>query len=911
MAAQNIVSWLCECFREDRSRSGMGDFFASGVLHRRLLGGREELACGWMPETVVSPSYAAKAGAHAALYRREQEVVYACLFLCGEHEGKPFRAPLLLYDGNFEGDGYARFRIEINRWRINARVLEILQTDAEALTSIMRGGELSDGTMGEIHEWADALGVDADALWQWPSLTGKKSMDAARSSARMALLPAAGIGILPRSVSLRGVIDELHALAETDTESWSEPLRIMLGEASAAPRSGSRPVMPVPALLSRAQEKIVQSSQINPVTLCHGPPGTGKSFTIAAVALSHVAIGQSVIVASHMDHAVDVVEEKIDAMLGGAEVTVRAGRRGYLPQLKKFMEACLSGQIIADLPDDSVVHELSGQVRETMRCLRAEEREMEEEWRMALSRGALMAKPDPHLWDRIKRRWVKHRVGKRPLLMEFSARLNELYAKRESELGRYLRLQRKHLLGKALKNDSARRDFKMMLRALRKYRGSEQEEIFRKMDVRSVLSALPVWLVNFKDVHRVLPLERGLFDVAIIDESSQCDLASVLPVIQRAKRLVVAGDANQLRHISFLPRLRQKALAEEAGVGEEDGETYDYRDVSLMDHAAAMVESQSQVGFLNEHFRSSPRIIAFSNRKFYRNSLQVMRERPWEEEKQALVGVRCHGLRDEAGVNRNEVDAVIGELGRSLESAAMLPAARRPSFGILSPFRNQVEAIRAAVRETFDSKTMNVLLGDHDLRIGTAYGFQGEERDVMLISLCVDAETGASVLRFVEREDVFNVSITRARSRQVVFHSLETRDLPPGSMLGEYLAELENTRKTALPASSSDRFAREVASAMEGMGIQVEMACRVAGVSVDLLLIDGEDVMGIDLVGYPGEMFDAVDLHRTKILRRAGFRLFPLGYAEWIAQKDHAVGTMVRELRHPSGQESRPTHPHG
>jgi len=159
--------------------------------------------------------------------------------------------------------------------------------------------------------------------------------------------------------------------------------------------------MAVPALLSRSQEKILASSKINPVTLCHGPPGTGKSFTIAAIALNHVAQGESVLVASHMDHAVDVVEEKIDTMLGGGEVTVRAGRQGYLSQLKKFMESCLSGQMTANLSEDSLVFELFEEIQETMHSLHAEEHELEDEWRKALSRGELMAKPNSHWWEKI------------------------------------------------------------------------------------------------------------------------------------------------------------------------------------------------------------------------------------------------------------------------------------------------------------------------------------------------------------------------------------------------------------------------------------------------------------------------------------------------------------------------------
>lgn len=894
MAAENVVRWLRACFREDRSRSGVRDFFSASVLRSHWLGGREELASGWMPELVLSPGYAQKAGAHAALYRREQEVVYACLFLCGLDNGKPCRTPLMFYRGEFTPNSC--FQIDLSRWRVNPRALELLQADARVLTDTLSGGELTEGVIGAVRDWADSLGVDAGPLWQWPQLADRDTVIAAGKRERPSLHPAAAIGILPRSVTSRGVLDELDTLAGLGAGEWSVPLRILLGvePMRTFPENG-KPAL-VPALLSRAQERILASSQVNPVTLCHGPPGTGKSFTIAAIALQHAARGEKVLIASRKDSAVDVVQEKIDTMLGGEEVTVRAGRKDHLSRLKRFMEACLAGQMSGDLPFGKELEILLGRVKSTMDTLYADELGLEREWGKALARGELMADPNPNWLEKIKKVWVKSRVAKRSLLMELTGHINDLYTQREQQLGHYLRKQRRHLLNEAIRKDSTRKDFKLMLQALRKYRGSEQESVFKKMNLTSVLSALPVWLVNLEDVHRVLPMEKELFDVAIVDESSQCDLAGVLPVFQRAKRVVIAGDSRQLRHISFLPKSRQLSLAGELGVDARQREMFNYRDVSLMDHAADAVESQAQVGFLNEHFRSCPRIIAFSNRKFYQNRLQVMRERPWEPRHSALTGRRCHGTRDAAGVNEKEVEALLAGLRMFLDQAGAKDAATRPSVGILSPFRNQVEAVRSAMGGHFESGEMNSLLTDHALLIGTAHSFQGEERDVMLLSLGVDPSVDASTLRFLEREDVFNVSITRARSMQVVYHSLDAEDLPADSLLGDYLRSLYGGESSVAPEARSDAFARELKAALEPHGVLVQTGQRVAGISVDLLLVRGDRVLGIDLIGYPGETFAAVDLHRGKILRRAGFRLLPLGYAEWRAQRERVIEVICRVL---------------
>ena len=193
---------------------------------------------------------------------------------------------------------------------------------------------------------------------------------------------------------------------------------------------------------------------------------------------------------------------------------------------------------------------------------------------------------------------------------------------------------------------------------------------------------------------------------------------------------------------------------------------------------------------------------------------------------------------------------------------------------------------------------MNHLLNRHNLLVGTAHSFQGSERDVMFISMCIDSTVGHSTLRFVEREDVFNVSITRAKSMQIVYHSLDADQLPASSLLGEYIRELDIDTRESSHRSSSDHFANEVADTLRKRGIKVNVCQRVAGVSVDLLLMENDNVLGIDLIGYPGETFPAVDLHRCKVLRRAGFRLLPLGYTEWETQKSHALSVMIHELRH-------------
>ena len=66
------------------------------------------------------------------------------------------------------------------------------------------------------------------------------------------------------------------------------------------------------------------------------------------------------------------------------------------------------------------------------------------------------------------------------------------------------------------------------LKSLRARTGSKQRDILSNLDIRVILKTFPVWMSKNSDIHDNLPLIAELFDLAIIDESTQCDIASCL-----------------------------------------------------------------------------------------------------------------------------------------------------------------------------------------------------------------------------------------------------------------------------------------------------------------------------------------------------------------------------------------------
>ena len=153
--------------------------------------------------------------------------------------------------------------------------------------------------------------------------------------------------------------------------------------------------------------------------------------------------------------------------------------------------------------------------------------------------------------------------------------------------------------------------------AIRARNSQRQLALFEDIDPARLLAAFPIWVVTLDELHRLLPLRPQLFDVMVMDEATQCDIASALPAFQRCKRAVVTGDARQLRHISFLSRVRETQLLQRAGLQAEEREAWSYRDNSVLDLVGLQLASQEAVVFLDEHFRSRPALIRFSNELFY------------------------------------------------------------------------------------------------------------------------------------------------------------------------------------------------------------------------------------------------------------------------------------------------------
>ncbi len=313
----------------------------------------------------------------------------------------------------------------------------------------------------------------------------------------------------------------------------------------------------------------------------------------------------------------------------------------------------------------------------------------------------------------------------------------------------------------------------------------KQEEIKRFSErTANMLRTLQINATTSLSVKTAFPLQNQLFDMLIIDEASQCDLASALPMILRAKRVVIIGDPLQLKHISQVRAYEEEEIAKSLGLSLSTVSPYGRQ--SLWDHAAevlAFANSGNAIVNLDNHYRCHPDIIRFSNESFYmpRTGINLaIKTAPSHPElaKQGIVLYPVVGIQKSEDENCNEAEA--NECIRI--AASLRQKYPRMTIGIVTPFRHQANLI-------------NVLMPDNlrdDIVADTVNRYQGDERDIMIYSLMVTDNSPKRKLRWIDDKNepnLINVAITRAKNLLIIVGNIEyvRQNSPKGFPLGDLL----------------------------------------------------------------------------------------------------------------------------
>ena len=250
------------------------------------------------------------------------------------------------------------------------------------------------------------------------------------------------------------------------------------------------------------------------------------------------------------------------------------------------------------------------------------------------------------------------------------------------------------------------------------------------------------------------------FGTLFIDEAAQALEAACWIAIRKADRVVLAGDHQQL------PPTVKSPQALRAGLGR-----------TLMQ--ALVANKPEAVSLLQLQYRMNEEIMHFSSRWFYDGRLQAAPEVKYRglldfdtpiewietdelDSPEEFVGENYGRInKPEAELTVAQLKAYITKIGRErfLEE--------RIDVGVISPYKAQVQYLRQLLRRDEFFKPYR-----HALTVNTVDGFQGQERDVILISLVRANEEGQ--IGFLGDLRRMNVAMTRARMKLIILGNAAT-----------------------------------------------------------------------------------------------------------------------------------------
>lgn len=712
-----------------------------------------------------------------------------------------------------------------------------------------------------------------------------------------------------------------------------------------------------PLSLSDSQENVIKSLENNTFVAVYGPPGTGKSQTIVNLVSHLIANGKTVLVASRMDKAVDVVSERLNE-LGAPFLALRAGRINYQKQLSFQLQDLLSNKVDLDSEYENAIFADVKDMKDLLNNIKDLETKseniikLEQKWQeifvlkrqqdkalgkmqfITSARDALKKSEIEQVGDLIKsieknlektglfasmaNYSNKNKLKKILKLNEFEENYENIGRLKEelelSKLAYEMRLieaniqklgnlhvmaeqirmlkrkqrnlaidilkgKRREALKGLLRDQIKRQRLIVHTKSLVERKKNLQNRLLEGEDFKPLMEAFPCWCVTTYAISGSLPMKPGLFDVAIIDEASQCDIASCFPILYRAKRAVVVGDDKQLPHLSFLEKAKEQSFLSQYSIPDKYQLMWRFRTNSMFD--LANYYSMNPV-LLDEHFRSLPPVINFSNQEFYGDRMRIMRRNSNETKVLELIQVPEGKVDFDATRNLPEVEAVVAKLHELIIEDERKNPETPVSIGIISPFRAQVEQLKTSVSRVLSEH----MIRKHKIEIGTAHTFQGDERDIILMSWAFANNSFIQSLTFLQKPNLFNVAITRARYRMINFVSKNPRELPDGIFRSylNYVQEYEAKQKLIENKEIEENFyknnfEKEVAQTIRDLGHEVQAGVEIAGFSVDLLV---NDKIAIEIDGVEdNKKLSGTNLKKQAILERSGFKINRITFREW------------------------------
>ena len=410
---------------------------------------------------------------------------------------------------------------------------------------------------------------------------------------------------------------------------------------------------------------------------------------------------------------------------------------------------------------------------------------------------------------------------------------------------------------------------------------------------------VPAWIMPLNKVFDTLNPVENKFDIVIIDEASQSDISSLI-LLYMAKKIIIVGDDKQVSpsdvgvNIDKINMFRRKYI--KGKVINDD--LYGIR-ASLY----SIVSTTFQPISLREHFRSVPEIIGYSNRTSYDNQILPLRDSNSSILKPAIIDYKVNGRRDEKSkINRVEAETIVS----LIEACLAMKEYKNSTFGVISLLGDeQAELIQDLIVKRIPATEIE----NHKILCGNSASFQGDERDIMFISLVDSSEENKS-LRLVGEgvegaiRKRYNVAISRAKDQLWIVHSIDKNSLKEGDLrkeLFEYIDSLKENAfdKTAIENITASDFENEVARHLLEKNYTIKQKWRVGSYDIDMVAIYDDKKIAIECDGKTlnhTEEEVIANLEEQEILERCGWKFIRVRASEYFRNPEKAIKDLIIQL---------------
>ncbi len=428
-----------------------------------------------------------------------------------------------------------------------------------------------------------------------------------------------------------------------------------------------------------------------------------------------------------------------------------------------------------------------------------------------------------------------------------------------------------------------------------KYRREAQRKL------TEISKSIPCWVMPLYRIVETIDPRPGMFDVVIVDEASQLGPEAIF-FNYIAKKVVVVGDDQQTAPENVgVDLLSVQNLIHTHLAGIPDQAYFDTKH-SFFDHIKAV---SGQPITLREHFRCMPEIIAFSNQICYHDlGIDLIPLKLFNHNR--LVPLKKQYVENgnlEQDHNPAEAGAIVDTIRLLVQEEAYLDK----TFGIISlQGKEQAAAIDQQLRQILPVKDYL----NRKIRCGTAPDFQGDERDIIFLSLVTAPNHRRSALTKRAFRRRYNVAMSRAKQQVWLFHSVKKEDLDKRDLRRQLLdffdKQEQRSRPAYVPAATHSQilpppfdtpFEYSVYRELTHRGWEVIPKVKIGPYPIDLVVnlknskqlaiaCDGDEVLTSHQV--------EERIAHQRVLERAGWQFFRINQAEFVYDAEGVMGDLSK-----------------